>query len=187
MLSPFLISSLIIPSSLPISLFHNPPIPFSWPCPSSVMGHRTFTGPRTSPPIDDQRDHPLLEPWVPPCVFFDWWFIQGALGVQVSAYCFYSYGIANPFSSLGTYPSSFTGDLVIPSMDSCEHPLLYLSGTGRVSQETAISESCWQPHSVWVWWFFYGIDPQVGHSLDGHIFILCSERCLLPWVCHFSF
>jgi hypothetical protein len=29
-------------------------------------------------------------------------------------------------------------------MDGCEHPLLYLSGTGRVSQETAISGSCQQ-------------------------------------------
>ena len=27
-------------------------------------------------------------------------------------------------------------------MDGCEHPLLYLSGTGRASQETAISGSC---------------------------------------------
>jgi hypothetical protein len=40
--------------------------------------HRTFTVPRASPPIDDQLGHALLhillEPQVPPCVFFDWWF-----------------------------------------------------------------------------------------------------------------
>jgi hypothetical protein len=35
---------------------------------------------RTSvfPPTDDWQDHPLLhmqlEPWVPPCVLFGWWF-----------------------------------------------------------------------------------------------------------------
>jgi hypothetical protein len=42
------------------------------------MGHRIFTGPRVSPPIDDQLGHPLLhmqlETRVPPCVFFSWWF-----------------------------------------------------------------------------------------------------------------
>jgi hypothetical protein len=45
---------------------------------SPIMGHRIFTGPRASPPIDDQLGHPLLhmqlEPQVPPCVLFDWWF-----------------------------------------------------------------------------------------------------------------
>ena len=35
-------------------------------------------------------------------------------------------------------------DPVIISMDDCEHPLLYLSGTGRTSQEIAISGSCRQ-------------------------------------------
>jgi hypothetical protein len=30
-------------------------------------------------------------------------------------------------------------------MDGCEHPLLYLPGTGRASQETAISGSYLQP------------------------------------------
>jgi hypothetical protein len=29
-------------------------------------------------------------------------------------------------------------------MDDCEHPLLYLPGTGRASQETAITGSCQQ-------------------------------------------
>jgi hypothetical protein len=42
------------------------------------LGHRAFTGPRASPPIDDQQSHPLiyigLEPWVSPCVLFGWWF-----------------------------------------------------------------------------------------------------------------
>jgi hypothetical protein len=50
----------------------------SWSWHSPILGHRTFTGPRASPPIDDQLIHPLLhmqpEPEVPPCVFFYWWF-----------------------------------------------------------------------------------------------------------------
>ena len=32
---------------------------------------------------------------------------------------------ANPFNSLGTFSSSFIGDLVLCLMDDCEHPLLY--------------------------------------------------------------
>jgi hypothetical protein len=34
--------------------------------------------------------------------------------------------------------------LVLCPMDDCEHPLLYLPGTGRTSQEIAISDSCQQ-------------------------------------------
>jgi hypothetical protein len=50
---------------------------------------------------------------------------------------------------------------VLHPVDGCEHPLLNLSGTGRVSQETAISESCQQAlvginNSVWVWWLYMG-------------------------------
>ena len=60
------------------NLISNPPTPAFWPWHSPVLGHRTFTGPRASPPIDDRLGHPLLhmklEPQVPPCVFFDWWF-----------------------------------------------------------------------------------------------------------------
>ena len=68
-LSPF-------PYSLP--LLPNPPTPTSWPWYSPTQGYRVFTGPRTSTPIDDWLGHPLqhmqLDPWVPPCVLFSWWF-----------------------------------------------------------------------------------------------------------------
>ena len=37
--------------------------------------------------------------------------------------------------SLGPF-SNFVGDPVLHPMYGCEHPLLYLSGTGRASQET---------------------------------------------------
>jgi hypothetical protein len=61
---------------------------------------------------------------------------------------------------------------VIHPIDDCEHPLLYLPGNGIASQETAISGSCQQNFTgicniVWVWWLVYGMDPQVGQSLDG--------------------
>ena len=66
-----------------------------------------------------------------------------------------------PFNSLGPFSSSFIGDPVLSPMDDCEHPLLYLSGTGRASQETAISGSCQQAllgicNSVWVWCLYIG-------------------------------
>jgi hypothetical protein len=59
-------------------MLNKPPTPVSWPWHSPTLGHRAFTRPRTSHPIDDQLIHPLihmqLELWVPPCVFFGWWF-----------------------------------------------------------------------------------------------------------------
>jgi hypothetical protein len=52
-------------------------------------------------------------------------------------------------------------------MDGCEDSLLYLSGTGRASQETALSGSCQLAlvgilNSVWVWWLFMGWIPRQG-------------------------
>jgi hypothetical protein len=78
MLSPLLFFSPKIPSSYPLTLLPNPPTPASWPWHSPTRRHRAFTGPRASPPIDVRLGHPLLhiqlEPWVPPCVLFGWWF-----------------------------------------------------------------------------------------------------------------
>jgi hypothetical protein len=63
---------------------------------------------------------------------------------------------------------------VLCLMDDCEHPLLYLSGTGRASQETAISGSCQQAlvgiHKFLVLVVVYRMDPQVGQSRYGHTF-----------------
>jgi hypothetical protein len=75
--------------------------------------------------------------------------------ILVISYCCSSYGAANPFRSLNTFSSSFIGDPVLRPMDGSKHPLLYLSGTGRASQETVILGSCQQAlvgihNSVWV-------------------------------------
>jgi hypothetical protein len=90
-----------------------------------------------------------------------------ALGVLVSSYCCSSYRVADPFSSLGIFSSSFIGGHVFHPIDDCEHSLLYLSGTGIASQERAISGSCQQNlagicNSVWVWWLFMGWIPGWG-------------------------
>jgi hypothetical protein len=68
------------------------------------------------------------------------------------------------FKTQETLSTSFIGDPLLCSMDGCEHPLLYLSGTGKASQKTALSGSCQQAlvgihNSVCVWWLFMGWVP----------------------------
>jgi hypothetical protein len=117
MLSPFLVSSLkesplhTSPAPLP-----NPPTPTSWPCIPPLLGHIIFPRPRASPPIDGQLGNPLLH-------------MQRetqTLGVLVSSYCS-SYRVAHPFSSLGSFSSSFIGGPVFHPIDDCEYPLFYRS------------------------------------------------------------
>jgi hypothetical protein len=104
-----------------------------------------------------------------PTMCFLWlviWF-QGALEVLVNSHCCSSYGAANPFSSLGTFSRCFIRDLVFYPMDGCKHPLLYLSGTGRVSQETTILGSRQQAligihNSVRFWWLYMEWIPRWG-------------------------
>jgi hypothetical protein len=150
MLSPFLVSPPKIPyppSHLP--LLPNPDTPDSWPWSFPILWHRTFTGPRASPPTDDWLGHLLLhmqlEPWIPPCVFFGWWFSpRKFLGILISSHRSSYYQAANLFSSLGNSSSSFVGDPVLRPMYDYVHPLLYLSSTGKASQETDLSGSCQQ-------------------------------------------
>jgi hypothetical protein len=101
-----------------------------------------------------------------PTMHFLWLVIQsqGALEILFSSYCCPSYGASNPFNSLSTFSSSFIGDSVFHLMDDCEHPLLYLAGTGRASQETG---SCQQTlfgihNSVWFCWLSMGWIPRWG-------------------------
>jgi hypothetical protein len=69
---------------------------------------------------------------------------------------------------------------VFHPIDDCEHPLLYLPGTGKASQKTAISGSFQQNlagvcNSVWVWWLIMGWTPGTHPLLSictllGHLF-----------------
>ena len=82
-------------------------------------------------------------------------------GVLVSSYCCSSYRVADPFSSLGTFSSSFFRGPVFHPIVDCEHPL------GIASQERVISGSCQQNlsgicNSVWVWWLYMGLNPRWG-------------------------
>jgi hypothetical protein len=130
MLSHFRVSPLKIPYPLlpppAPQLTHN----HSWSWHSTMLGHRAFTRPRASSPIDDQLGQPLLhiqlEPQVPPCVFFDWWFSLSELwGVLVSSYCCSFYEAGDPFNFLGPISSFFIEDPVLTPVDRCEYPFLY--------------------------------------------------------------
>jgi hypothetical protein len=123
------------------------------------LGHMIFTIPRASPLNDAQLGHPLLHMQLE----------TQFCGVLVNSYCWASYRIAEPFSSLVTLSSSvFRGPMFHPK-DDCEHPLLYLPGTGIASQERAIPGSCQQNlagicNSVWAWWLYMGWIPRWGRS-----------------------
>jgi hypothetical protein len=69
---------------------------------------------------------------------------------------------------------------VFHPIDDCEHPLLYLPCTGIVSHETAISGSFQQNLAGICLGLVadYGMDHQVGQSLDGPSFRLSSKLCL---------
>ena len=72
---------------------------------------------------------------------------------------------------------------MLSQMVGCEHLPLYLSGSGRASQDTAILDSCQQAlpgvsNNVQVW-CLYEMEPQVEQSLGGLSISLCSILCLL--------
>jgi hypothetical protein len=79
--------------------------------------------------------------------------------VLVSSYCCSPYRVADHFTSLGTFSRSFIRGLMFHPIKDCEHPLLYLPGTGIASQEISISGSCQQNlagvcNIVRVWWLY---------------------------------
>ena len=78
-ISWFPLQKLPIPS--PLSLFTNPPTSASLSWHSPTLGHRTFSGPRVSSPVNARQGHPLLhmhlEPWIPPWVLFGGGLVPG--------------------------------------------------------------------------------------------------------------
>jgi hypothetical protein len=114
-----------IPSPTPLTY---PPTPTSWPWRSPVLEHISLQDQEASLPNDSRSGHLLLHMQLE----------TQALGVLVSSYCCSTYRVTDPFSTLGTFSSSFTGGPVFHPIDDCEHPFLYLPDTGIASQETAI-------------------------------------------------
>jgi hypothetical protein len=155
----------MLSQKFPISspLLPYPPTSTSWPWHSPVLGHIKFAIPRG-----------LSSQWWPtrPSSTTE----TRALGVLISSYCCSTYRFADPFSSLGTFSSSSIGGPVFHPIDNCEHPLLCLPGTGIVSHETALSESCQQNiagvrNSVSVWWLTMGWITRWGSLWMVHPFV----------------
>jgi hypothetical protein len=152
------------------ALLPYPPTPTSWPWLSSVLGHITFARPRG---LSSQ-----CWPTRPSSVAYA--ARDTSSGVLVSSYCCSTYRIADPFSSLDTFSSSSIGGPVFHSIDDCEHPLLYLPGTGIASQKTAISGSFQHNlagicNSVYIWWLIMCGEPPSHSPLQDGADILCSK------------
>jgi hypothetical protein len=171
MLSAFLVSSPEPPypiSPLPVSLrviAHPPPTPAS-----STWG--------IEPSLDQGPLHPLMPN--KSILYYRCSWSHGSCHVysfvggldpgssgrgQVGWYCCSSYEITNPFSFFCPFSNSSIGDPVLSPMVGCKHLPLYLSGSGRPSEETVISGSCQQAllgilKSVWVWWLYMGWIPR---------------------------
>jgi hypothetical protein len=76
-----------------------------------------------------------------PCVLFSWLSSsQDLWGTQVCWHCCSLHGTANPFRIFSPFSNSSTGDPALSPIVGCEHPPVYLSVSGRTSQETAIWE-----------------------------------------------
>jgi hypothetical protein len=83
---------------------------------------------------------------------------------------------------LNSFSNSSTGDLMLSPMVGCKHQSLYLSGSDKTSQETAISGSCqhytsWNPQYCLGLVTVYEIDPKARQSLECLSFSLCSIVC----------
>jgi hypothetical protein len=101
----------------------------AFPC----TGAYDFCKSKASPPFDGRLDHPLLHMQLET----QFWEVLDSL------YCCSSYRVAGPFSSLGTFSSSFTGGPVFHPIANCEHPCLYLPGTRESSIRVLLAKSHW--------------------------------------------
>jgi hypothetical protein len=102
------------------------------------------------------------------------------LGLLVLSHFCSIYRVADPFSSLGTFSSSSIEGPVFHPIGDCEHPLLYVPGTGKASHTTAISGSFQQNlagicNSVWVWWMIMGWITRWGSFWMVHPFVLAPN------------
>ena len=129
-----------------------------------------------------------LEPWVPPCFLFGWWFSPWELwGYWLVHIVVPPTGLQMPSapSVLSLGPPLWTLCSFSP-MVGCEHLPLYLSGSGKASQETAISGSFQQTfhgihNNVRLWWLYMGLIPR-WDSLCSMLYLhICSHENVVPF------
>ena len=170
MLSSFIVYPPKAPYPIPHPPVHQPTHSASLSWHSPTLGHWAFTGPRASYLTDVQQELTLLHMlWSHGSlhVYSGWWLIPWELWGYWLVDIVVPMGLQNPSAPCVFFSRASIGDPVLSQMDGCEPPLLYLSGTGRISRETAISGSCQQAlvdiqDSVWVWWLYMGCIPSWG-------------------------
>ena len=152
MLTPFPVSPPESPYNILPSLLlwgYSPTHPSTqahWSWHSPTLEHWFFTEPRASPPIDVLQDYHLLymqlEPWFPPCVIFSWWFSPWEIGDSGCLIFLFFLWSRKPVQVLQSFLYLIHWGPHAQSNGCCKHLPLYLSGSGRAFQETAISDSC---------------------------------------------
>ena len=116
--------------------------------PPHCLGIPLYWGTKDLYSYDARQCCPLLymglEPKVSLCVPFVGGLVLVSSGGLVGWYYTSFYGIANPVRSFSPFSSSFIGVPVLSPMLGCEHLPLFLSVSGRASQEIAITGYCQQ-------------------------------------------
>ena len=158
MLSSFPISPLEPPYPIPpfpvsMKVCPHPPTPASPPSNSPTMGHQAFTGP-WAPPTIDAPTRPSSATYMARAMSLHVYSLVGSVDPESSGWLILLFFLWGCYFSL--FSNSSIGDPVISSMVGCKHLPLYMSGSGRASQETAISVSCQQAllgihNSVCIW------------------------------------
>jgi hypothetical protein len=82
-----------------------------------------------------------------------------------------------PLQLLQSFPKLLYWDPVLSPMVGCEHAPLYLSHSQSLSGDSnnrlPSASTCWHPQQCLGLVSIYGMDPQVGQSLDSLSFSLC--------------
>ena len=153
-------------SPLCLPLLPNAPTPTSWPWHFPILGHRTFTGTRVSPPFDVWLGCPLLhmqlESWVPLCVFFDWLFSPRELwGHWLVHIVVPPIGLQNPSASWVVSLAPSLGTLcsvqwLAVSIHFCICQALAEPLKRQLYQAPVSMLFFYVCNNVWVWWLFMG-------------------------------
>jgi len=107
--------------------------------------------------------------------------VSGSSGVSGWLIMLFFLWVANPFSFFSPFSNSSIGDPVLsPMMQSSAYVLVRLwHSLSRNSWISILSaSSSWHPQYCLSLVTVYGLDPQVGQSLVGLSFSLCSTLCL---------
>ena len=138
----------------------------------------SFIGPRTNPPTESWQGHPLQRMQLEPCVLTPW-LMTIFLGVLVDCLVdtvVLPVGLQSPWT-----PSAFSLSILLGTFGSvqwlavsiCLCICRALAGSRRRQPCQALFSMLYLASTI-VSGFLYEMNSQVGHSLDGLSFSLCS-------------